>query len=369
MRLRQGPWSQQSGGRAAGAAPPARPTMDGMGTGTVAGARRLRISEARRLTVSPLAFERIAWVAVWVLVVTIVSGAAVRLTGSGLGCPDWPNCTATHVVAPWQFHAWVEFGNRLINAAVSIAAIGALGAALRRRPRRRDLTWLSTGLMVGLFAEVALGAVLVKEKLAPALVSAHFLLGLVFLADAVVLHHRAGIPDSIERTKRVALVDRPTVAMSRLMLIGTAVVAALGTVVTSTGPHGGDPSAPRFRFSLHAVAQVHGTAVEAFLLITVVALWNLARTGAPRLVIRRAQVLLGALALQGAVGYAQYLNGDPVALVAIHVAGASIVVLAVLRYYLSLWARAEPSPADGVDRPETEVALAPAGASALAPGT
>ncbi len=369
MRLRQGPRSQQSEGRAAGAATPARPTMGEMDTGTVAGARRLRISEVRRLTVSPLTFERIAWAAVWALVLTIVSGAAVRLTGSGLGCPDWPNCTATHVAAPWQFHAWVEFGNRLINAAVSIAAIGALVAAFRRRPRRRDLTWLSAGLMIGLFAEVVLGAVLVKEKLAPALVSVHFLLGLLFLADAVVLHHRAGIPDSTERGKPVALVDRPTLALSRLLLVATAAVAALGTVVTSTGPHGGDPSAPRFHYSLHAVAQIHGTAVEAFLLIAVVTLWNLARTGAPRSVMRRAQMLLGTLALQAVVGYAQYLNGDPVALVAVHVAGASLVVLTVIRYYLALWARLEPSLPGGVDRERAEEMFAPAGASTPVAGT
>ena len=329
--------------------------MGEMASGTVAPPRRGRISAARRLTVSPLAFERIASAAVWALVLTIISGAAVRLTGSGLGCPDWPNCTATHVVAPWQLHAWVEFGNRLVNAAVSIAAIGALAAALLRRPRRRDLTWLSTGLTFGLFAEVALGAVLVKEKLAPALVSVHFLLGLLFLADAVVLHHRAGIPDSLGNTEPVALVGRPDVVLSRLMLVATAVVAILGTIVTSTGPHGGDPSAPRFHFSLHTVAQIHGTAVEAFLFITVATLWNLARTGAPRSVIRRGQILLGALAAQAAVGYAQYLNRDPVALVALHVAGASIVVLTVIRYYLGLWTRPEPSP---VDRAQPRASLA-----------
>lgn len=299
---------------------------------------------AGRFRVSPRAFEHIATAAVWALVLTVVSGAAVRLTGSGLGCPGWPNCTASHVVAPLQVHAWIEFGNRLINAAVSIAAVGALAAAVRRRPRRRDLTWLSVGLMVGLFAEVALGAVLVKEKLAPALVSAHFLLGLVFLANAVVLRHRAGIPDDAIPVHPVRLVDRPTLLLSRLMFIAAAVVACLGTVVTSTGPHGGDPSAPRFHFSLHGVAQIHGTAVEVFLLITVVTLWNLARTGAPRLVIRQAQYLLGALVLQAAVGYAQYLNGDPVALVAVHVAGSTAVVITVIRFYVALSARPEEPP-------------------------
>jgi cytochrome c oxidase assembly protein subunit 15 len=325
--------------------------MDGMAIGMSAAAEKLRVT--------PRAFEKIATAAVWALVLTIVSGAAVRLTGSGLGCPDWPNCTATHVVAPLQVHAWIEFGNRIINAALSIAAIGAFAAARLRRPRRRDLTWLSAGLMVGLFAEVALGAVLVKAKLAPALVSTHFLLGLVFLANAVILRYRAALPDDSSTTQPVLLVHRSSLLLSRLMLATAAVVVALGTVVTSTGPHGGDPSAPRFHFSLHSVAQLHGTSVEVFLIVTVVALWDLARTAAPRTVIRSAQFLLGALILQAVVGYAQYLNGDPVALVAVHVAGATAVVMTVIRYYVSLWAR--PEPAETIEARLSAVSSLPAG--------
>ena len=298
---------------------------------------------ARLPQVSPRLFRMISLGAVWALALTIVSGAAVRLTGSGLGCPDWPNCTATGVVAPLQFHAWVEFGNRLINAAVSVASLGALAAALLRAPRRRDLTLLSAGLVIGLFAEIVMGALVVYYKLAPALVSAHFLLGLAFLAVAVVLYERSNLADDPETAGRVTrthpLVTGPTIALSRLLLVATAVVAALGTIVTSTGPHGGDPTARRFQLSLHSVAQLHGTSVELFLVVTVVTLWNLARTGAPRQVIRRAQFLLGALILQAVVGYTQYLNGDPVALVAVHVAGASLVVIAVIHFYAGLWAR------------------------------
>ena len=305
--------------------------------------------------VSPRLFRTISLAAVWALGLTIVSGAAVRLTGSGLGCPDWPNCTATGVVAPLQFHAWVEFGNRLINAAVSIASLGALAAALLRAPRRRDLTLLSAGLVIGLFSEVVMGALVVHYKLAPALVSAHFLLGLVFLAVAVVLYERSSIADGPEKSNESGtpgepgvpgrvpiaypLVTGSTIALARLLLVATAVVAALGTIVTSTGPHGGDPTARRFDLSLHSVAQLHGTSVELFLVVAVATLWNLARTGAPRRVVRRAQFLLGSLILQAAVGYTQYLNGDPVALVAVHVAGASLVVIAVIHFYAGLWAR------------------------------
>ena len=191
-----------------------------------------------RLT--PAAFRVVAAIAVWALALTIFSGAAVRLTGSGLGCPDWPACTRTSVVAPLQYHAWIEFGNRLINAAVTFASLGALLAARRRTPRRRDLTWLSVGLVVGLLAEVVVGGLTVEHKLAPGWVMAHFLLAMVFLADAVVLHYRAALPDTGPGpTSNAALVSRVQVNLSRLMIVTLAVVVTLGTIVTSTGPHGG----------------------------------------------------------------------------------------------------------------------------------
>lgn len=293
------------------------------------------------LTVSPNAFRRIALFAVWALALTIISGAAVRLTGSGLGCPDWPNCTNTSVVAPLQVHAWIEFGNRLINAAVTVASIGSFLAALRRRPRRRDLTWLSAGLVVGLLAEIVVGAVVVYSKLAPTLVSLHFLLGIAFLAVAVILHIRARIPDAASGGDGlVPMVGPLQIALSRLMVAALAVVLTLGTVVTSTGPHGGDPRAARFHFSLHSVAQLHGSSVEIFLAITLVNLWLLAHRGAPPPVIRRAQIMLAALVGQAIIGYTQYLDGDPVTLVSVHVAGASIVVIATLHYYFGLRAAA-----------------------------
>ena len=305
-------------------------------------------STTRRIRVSPRAFRLIALAAVWALALTIISGAAVRLTGSGLGCPDWPSCTRTSLVAPLQFHAWVEFGNRLVNAFVTFASIGAFIAALLRTPRRRDLTLLSAGLVAGLIAEVVLGALVVEFKLAPGLVMAHFLVGIAFLAAAVVLHHRAALADDESVNGKVALVGRAQVALSRLLLAALTVVVTLGTVVTSTGPHGGDPKARRFDFSLHSVAQLHGGAVEAFVGIVILTVWSLGRSGAPTPVIRRAQVLLIAVAAQAAVGYTQYFNGDPVALVAAHVAGASLVVIAALRFHLGLWAcpavETEPDP-------------------------
>ena len=292
---------------------------------------------ASRFTLSPRAFRLVALAAVVALTLTIVSGAAVRLTGSGLGCSTWPDCTRTSLVAPLRFHAWVEFGNRLINALVTVASLGAFVAALRRRPRRRDLTLLSLGLVVGLLLEVVVGGLVVLSKLAPALVSVHFLLGLVFLAVAVVLHVRSGIPD--DAATAVPVVGPVRINLGRLMLGLLAVVAALGTVVTSTGPHGGAPGTPRYHLTLHSVAELHGTTVETFLVVTLVMLWSLAHFGAPGPVLRRGQVLLGALIAQAAVGYTQYFNHDPVGLVALHVAGASLLVIAAVRFHMGLWSR------------------------------
>lgn len=293
-----------------------------------------------RFAVTPDAFRRMALIAVCVLTLTIVSGAAVRLTGSGLGCTTWPACTSTSVVAPLRFHAWVEFGNRLINASVSIASIGMLTAALARRPRRPDLTWLSAAMLFGLAAEVVDGGIVVLTKLNPVMVSIHFLLGLVFLAVAVVLHQRAKIPDTA--TSASPMVGRGQIALARLAMVALAVVVTLGTVVTSTGPHGGSPGTPRYHFSLHTVAQLHGSAGEVFLAITLAMLWSLSRSGAPSAVMRRAFIMLLALVAQAAIGYTQYFSGDPVGIVAFHIAGASILVIASVQYYMGLWNHAAP---------------------------
>lgn len=306
----------------------------------------------QRFGVSPNAFRVMALVAVYALTLTIISGAAVRLTGSGLGCSTWPDCTKTSVVAPLRFHAWVEFGNRLINAAVSIASIGMLVAALLRRPRRRDLTWLSAAMVAGLATEVVIGGIVVLTKLDPVVVSIHFLVGLAFLAVAVVLHQRSKLPDSAGPP--TPMVGRSQIALARLAMVALAVVATLGTVVTSTGPHGGSPGTPRYTFSLHSVAQIHGSSAELFLAITLAMLWSLSRSGAPAPVMKRGFVMLIALVAQAAIGYTQYFSGDPVGIVAFHVAGASLLVIAAVQYYMGLWTHPAAGGFPVRDRPPAE---------------
>ncbi|MEA2933267.1 MAG: heme a synthase [Actinomycetota bacterium] len=286
---------------------------------------------------SPASYRRVTLVALVALAFIIVSGAAVRLTGSGLGCPDWPTCARNRVVAPLEYHAMVEFVNRTVTGLVSVAVILAVLGSLRRQPRRRDLTWLSVGLVAGVIGQIVLGGLTVLFDLRPGFVMAHFLLSMAILADAVVLHDRAGRPDSGEVAAAGAgwLPERDLRWLGSLVVAAGALVLFLGTVVTSSGPHGGDEHAERLQLTLSEVARFHGTAVFLFLGLTLVALWRLRSAAAPANVLRRGEVVLAVAVAQAAIGYIQYFSGVPALLVGFHVAGAAAVWVAALRFRLS----------------------------------
>lgn len=323
----------------------------------------------RRARLSPEAYRRVCLLSVWALGFIIVTGAAVRLTGSGLGCRDWPTCAHNEVVAPWQYHAMVEFGNRMVTGLVSVAIMAAVLASAIRRPRRRDLTWLSWGLVLGLVGQIVLGGESVLHGLAPQYVMSHFMLSLVLLCDAVVLYYRSGFRDGPvdERGRSRAvgpampLVPKELQVMGRLLIVAASIVIFLGTIVTSTGPHGGAPTAPRFDFSLHDVARLHSSAVILFLGLTVVTLWRMMHAGAPAEVMRRGETLLTVLLFQGAVGYLQYFSGVPAWLVEIHVTLATALWVVTLRFALGLTSRpqlvARPAPL-GASRADSELARA-----------
>ena len=300
---------------------------------------------------SPAAYRRITFLAVVALAFIIVTGGAVRLTGSGLGCPDWPTCAEDRVVAPWEYHAMVEFVNRTITGLVSVAVILAVLGSLVRQPRRRDLTWLSLGLVGGVIGQIVLGGLTVLFHMWPPLVMGHFVLSMVILADAVVLHHRAGRPDespalpSGPPTGRV--VGRPLVLLGRLVLAATALAILLGTVVTGTGPHGGDEDVDRLPFFLPDVARLHGISVMLLLVLVLVTLWRLRSDGAPPALLQRGEILLGVLVAQAAVGYTQYFTGVPVLLVGVHIAGATAVWVATLHFLLGFTGRDAVRPGTG----------------------
>jgi cytochrome c oxidase assembly protein subunit 15 len=286
----------------------------------------------RRPTVSPSAYRRVTGLALAALVFIVITGGAVRLTDSGLGCPDWPTCADERVVAPWEYHAMVEFVNRTITGLVSVAVMLAVLGSLYRVPRRSDLVRLSVGLVAGVIGQIVLGGLTVLFHLKPQFVMAHFLLSMVLVANAVVLHHRAGRPPGPTRP----VVDRELNILGWAVVAAAALVLFLGTVVTATGPHGGDPDVERLPFFLPDVARLHGIGVALFLVVTLAAVLGAARARAPAAVLRRGEVLLAVLVAQAAVGYVQYFTGVPALLVGIHIAGATAVWVATLRFFLSL---------------------------------
>jgi cytochrome c oxidase assembly protein subunit 15 len=286
----------------------------------------------RTFRLSPLAYRRITLLALLALAFIIVTGGAVRITGSGLGCPDWPTCEGDQVVAEWSFKPMVEFVNRAITGIVSVAVILAVLGSLLREPRRRDLVVLSLGLVLGIVGQIVLGGETVKHDLAPPYVMGHFLLSLVLVWNATVLHHRAG--EEPGPARRVASPE--VVAMARVIALSAAFAIFLGTVVTGAGPHAGDETAERLDVDVADVARFHGLSVMLLLVITAVTLWRLRQEQAPADAVRRGDVLLAVLVAQAAVGYAQYFTGVPALLVGIHIAGATAVWVAVLRFNLGL---------------------------------
>jgi cytochrome c oxidase assembly protein subunit 15 len=308
---------------------------------------------------APRAYERLTLLALAAVGFIIVTGGAVRLTGSGLGCPDWPTCAQGHVVAQLSYHPLVEFLNRVVTGVVSIVVVLSVLGSRYRQPRRRDLTLLSWGLVAGVGGQIVLGGITVMAKLAPPFVMAHFLLSMALLADAVVLHHRAGVDDSVARGRA----SGPDVRLAQAVVALVAATLVAGTVVTSSGPHGGDENAPRWTFALHRVTQIHGALAMTLALTVVASLLHLHRRGATATAIVRGRQLVEALAAQIAIGYTQYFTGVPPLLVGIHVAGAALVWVAAIRLLLAVAGGGAPAETGAVAEPRgtpTEILLAAA---------
>ena len=297
---------------------------------------------------SPRTYQRITLLALILLSVIVVTGGAVRLTGSGLGCTDWPTCENDQIVAPLEYHAMVEFVNRTFTGLLSVAVMLAVLGSLVRAPRRRDLTWWSLGLVAGMIGQIVLGGITVLVELSPPFVMAHFLLSIVIIWNAVVLHHLAGQPP----TPALSSVSSEGGWMGRLMVGSAALAIMLGTVVTGAGPHGGAAELERLDLVVGEVVRLHGGSVILFGLITLATLWMLKRRGELSAdILKRGEILLVVLVAQAAVGYAQYFTGVPVGLVAIHLLGSVCVWIAVLTFELGLHTHPAEAGDDGVPTP------------------
>jgi cytochrome c oxidase assembly protein subunit 15 len=261
----------------------------------------------------------------------VLTGGAVRITGSGLGCPTWPECTPGSYTpvphqAEGQLHAWIEFGNRLLTFALVAVALAVLINVLYRQ--RRDLRSLALGQVLGILGQGILGGITVLTDLHPLPVAGHLLLSIILIAGAASLYSRR----EYSARPRTDL-DKLTKRVSVLHIGLTFVVIILGTIVTGSGPHAGDEKAQRFGFDIRTVSWIHADAVIALLGLTA-AYYILVRND-PKL-LRRVQVFLVVALAQGAIGYIQYFTGIPEILVAAHLLGATLVWITAWRIRITV---------------------------------
>ena len=281
----------------------------------------------------------------------VVTGGAVRLTSSGLGCPTWPSCTNGSYIPTREYaqHGVIEFSNRMLTFVLGLVMLAALVAVIRQRPRRPPLGALATAAFVGIPAQAVLGGITVRTGLNPWTVAAHFLLSAVLIAITVVLAWRAA---ELGDGPRRPVVGVQMLVLARLIVGVTALVLVLGTVVTGSGPHAGDAKAARTGLDPAAVSQLHADVVLLLIgltLATVLGLWS---TGAPARVRRAAAVLLGIELAQGLIGYVQYFTGLPVLLVGLHLLGACVTWIAAIRLLLTTQPRAAADQTVPTERAE-----------------
>jgi cytochrome c oxidase assembly protein subunit 15 len=285
-----------------------------------------------RFPISPRAYQRVALLALGALTAIVLTGAAVRLTGSGLGCPDWPKCYGK-AVAPLETHAVIEYGNRILSGLVGLAAVAAGLLAWFRRPFRRDLALIGALLPLGVVGQAVLGGFTVRNHLAPGFVMGHFGLSMLILVAAVSLAWRA----SYEPGERPRASDRLSVWAVRALVPLGAVTIFAGTAATAAGPHAGghdDERINRLDFkggrTLDWAIHQHARIAAAMGVASVVVWLLLRRREADPQVRRAVTALLALLALQAAVGALQYALELPAEIVWVHVTLAALTWLSVL---------------------------------------
>ncbi|MBS1844105.1 MAG: COX15/CtaA family protein [Actinobacteria bacterium] len=328
------------------------------------------VGRRERWSIGAASYEKVALAALVTLTLVVFTGAAVRLTGSGLGCSSWPRCTATSFHPPLKSYSLIEFGNRVFIVLVSVAALAAwVGSYLRRplRSPRRDLRLLASLLPLGVLVQAIVGGESVLYKLAPVWVMAHYWISMLILIAAFELWRRSRLdPDELGRSGG----DRATILGLRVLVGGAAVVLVLGSAATAAGPHAGASGTGQMVHrigwwgdaTLGVLVAAHGFMVTVLGLATVGAWWFSRRRGASAEVAGTLAFVCLLLAAQGVVGITQYALALPTEIVWVH------VVLATLTWigYVHVWAAGgpvprrpvgvRPRPAAGADeRPRAEV--------------
>jgi cytochrome c oxidase assembly protein subunit 15 len=294
--------------------------------------------------------SRIALVNAVVNGLIVLTGGAVRLTDSGLGCPTWPRCTGSSLVPTSQLGIYgkIEFTNRMLTVVLTVVAVATLVAVVRSA--RRDLRPLAFVSFLGIPAQALLGGITVLTKLNPWTVAGHFLLSSVLVAVATVLWLRSREPGVGQ-----LVVRRPLLQLVRGTAAAAAAVLVVGTVVTGSGPHAGDAHSARTGLDPEQMAQLHADLVFLLVGLTVALLVALAATDAPGRVRRAARDLLVVELAQGVVGFAQYFTHLPIALVLLHMLGAVLITACTARLVWAVRGPASDQPLETVELPATAV--------------
>ena len=255
----------------------------------------------------------------------IVTGGAVRLTGSGLGCPTWPECTPGSYTpvpnqAEGQLHAWIEFGNRLLTFVLLFTALAVVIIAFRSSKNaitKKRVRVLAALQILGILGQGALGGITVLTGLHPITVAGHFLLSIFLISGAISL-----------RYEMIGIIKQPPTgliaSLTPILIWLTLIVIIVGTIVTGSGPHAGDADAKRFGFDPKALSWLHADFVIALLVLTTI-LWLLIRQTSANLLTRKIQIFLLIIISQGLIGYIQYATGLPELIVGFHLLGAALV--------------------------------------------
>lgn len=288
--------------------------------------------------VSVSLFRRLSAITLGLVALIVLTGAGVRLTGSGLGCSDWPDCTRGHLTPALHFHSMIEFSNRMVTVVLVIAVAITFLAALRRRPYRRDLVWLSAGLVVGILAEAVVGGIVVYTKLNPYVVSVHFLATMLLLVNAVVLLHRS------DRDYRSGsghlLVPRAVLWFYRGVIALLGVVIIAGSATTGTAPDAGGASgqlvAKRIPVSLRTMTEIHAGFALLLLGMTIGLVVVLMVIDVPERVRKAGRILLIVMAAQAGVGYTQFFTHLPAVLVEIHELGVTVLLIGVTQSFMAI---------------------------------
>ena len=285
-----------------------------------------------RLTISGQTYAKVTLVALLALILIVFTGSAVRLTASGLGCPDWPKCYGQYI-APAQINAWIEYGNRLLTGFVGLAVIAASLLAFFRRPFRWHLAFFGALLPIGVLGQAVLGALVVEHHLPPELVIGHFILSMILLDAAFVLYWCS----RYEPGERRFSSDAFGVWSVRALIPFGQLTVLLGTITTASGPHPGDHDltlVQRFDFkgaeTLEWIAQRHATMAVIFALATFIVLAILMRRGGDPRAVKPVAITAGLLVFQIGLGIAQWLLELPAILVWFHVVTATLIWVSVL---------------------------------------